>query len=241
MIGIKRLKYLASVILLLLLISPTADAAKVYKWVDKDGVIHVTDNPREIPEDHVGSIEEIQIKKNEFNSLTRTIWLFIKSNLGLFTLAIFGIFIILMINKLTQRIMLKHSERKKRRLIQVFEKSGLDRIDNTEFKKLTKTLLENNGYTVSEITFEHFNPGVDFIAERKGNRYYVELKLDYDFVPRLAVSDADREKHRYDCDRSMLVTINFFEEDAIELSKATGCILIDRLTLAQWMLDSKKM
>ena len=241
MLGNIKLSSLASLISLLLIVSPVVDAAKVYKWVDKDGVIHVTDNPGEIPQEHVGSIEEIQIKKDEFSSIVRTVWDFIKSNLGLLALATFGVFIMLMINKIRRKITLKYSESKRERLNQVFEKSGMDNIDNAELRKLAMALLEYNGYKVTEITFEHINPGIDFVAEGKGHRYYVELKPDYDFVPRLAVSDADREKHRYDCDRSMLVTKNYFDDDAIELAEATGCILIDRFTLTQWMLDSKRI
>ena len=82
--------------------------------------------------------------------------------------------------------------------------------------------MQNNGYKVSETNFQHFNPGIDFIAEKKGSRYYVELTSEYDLVPRLAVSDAEREKHRYNCNKVILITKSFFDEEAIELSKSTG-------------------
>lgn len=56
----RRTIYLAAV-LLSLLFSTTLGAGTIYRWTDKDGHVHMTDNPSEIPEDAKREILEKQL------------------------------------------------------------------------------------------------------------------------------------------------------------------------------------
>jgi hypothetical protein len=42
-------KFFAAVVCLILLAAPASSASKIYKWVDKNGIIHFTNDPATIP------------------------------------------------------------------------------------------------------------------------------------------------------------------------------------------------
>jgi len=78
------------------------------------------------------------------------------------------------------------------------------------------------------------------IAKKNDHKYAVQINRQTGSVSRLLVSDIDREKHRYGCDKAMLITNSYFSEDVIELAKSTGCELVDRDTLGKWILDFQR-
>ncbi|HZX12818.1 MAG TPA: restriction endonuclease, partial [Thermodesulfobacteriota bacterium] len=82
--------------------------------------------------------------------------------------------------------------------------------------------------------------GINMIAKKNDHKYAVQINRQTDSVSRLLVSDIDREKHRYGCDKAMLITNSYFSDDAIELAKSTGCELVDRDALAKWVLDFQR-
>ena len=77
--------------------------------------------------------------------------------------------------------------------------------------------------------------GVDLIAERGDYRCAVQAKRQSQPVARRAVSDAVAGMAHYDCNAAMVVTNNYFTEGAVELARSTGCELIDRGALAEWV------
>ena len=54
-------------------------------------------------------------------------------------------------------------------------------------------------------------------------------------VSRRAVSDAVAGMYHYGCNKAMVITNNYFSPGAITLARSTGCILIDRNILANWV------
>ncbi|MCZ7583666.1 MAG: restriction endonuclease [Deltaproteobacteria bacterium] len=59
-------------------------------------------------------------------------------------------------------------------------------------------------------------------------------------VSRRAVSDAVAGKAHYGCTHAMVVTNSTFTPGARLLAGSTGCELIDRYDLLQWMHEAKR-
>jgi restriction system protein len=242
----KYVKFTVVALCLIVLIPPTLLAKQLYKWVDKDGVVHVTDNPEVIPEGYRSSAvkfkpksrsgETIENIKVSFENTFEGISIYTKENIKKIvagTLAIIGIIALVY----TLRGYLKFKKRReKEKQLKALELSNIDNFNRTEFEDYIIRLLTHRGFKV-ETTGNSVYLGVDFIAQKNDLKYAVQIKQQTSPVPRLLVSDIDREKHRYDCNRVMLVTNSYFSEDAIELAKSTGCELVDRDALAKWVLD----
>ena len=81
--------------------------------------------------------------------------------------------------------------------------------------------------------------GVDLVAELGADRYAVQCKRQDEPVSRRAVSDAVAGKQAYGCNAAMVVTNHFFSQGAKELARSTGCQLVDRAQLAQWIVNSR--
>jgi restriction system protein len=77
--------------------------------------------------------------------------------------------------------------------------------------------------------------GVDLVATRNNERIAIQAKRYSDLVSRQAVSDAVAGINYYRCNRAMVITNRYFSPGAITLAQSTGCILIDRDTLAKWI------
>lgn len=113
--------------------------------------------------------------------------------------------------------------------------ANIDAMSGVEFEQYLKRVITHKGYTVST-TRVSGDLGVDLVASSgNGNRFAIQVKRYNKKVPRNAVSDAVAGMHHYGCNRAMVITNNYFSPGAIQLAKSTGCILIDRDTLATWI------
>src|SRR3989304_3699985 len=245
----KYIKFTVIALCLIVLIPPAVSAKQLYKWVDKDGIVHVTDNPEAIPSEYRSSavkskpksgsgatIEKIEKGfKNVFDEVLRLVKENIKK-VGAGTLVIIGLIALVYL----LRSYLKFKEQKGReRGLRALEILNIDSISRTEFENYVIRLLTHRGFKV-ETTGEKIALGVALIAKKNEHKYAVQIERQTGPVPRLAVSDVDREKHRYGCDKVMIITNSYFSEDAIELARSTGCELIDRDTLGKWILDFQR-
>ena len=77
--------------------------------------------------------------------------------------------------------------------------------------------------------------GVDLVATGFGNKIAIQVKRYTNKVSRRAISDSVAGMNYYGCNEAMVVTNSYFSPGAITLAKSTGCILIDRDTLAKWI------
>src|SRR3972149_4414501 len=245
----KYIKFTVIALCLIVLISPTVSAKQLYKWVDKDGVVHVTDNPESIPSEYRSSAVESKPKsrsgetiekiesgfKNAFEEISRLVKENIKKVVA-GTLVILGLIALVYL----LRSYLKFKEQKEReRGLRALEILNIDGISRTEFENYVIRLLTHRGFKV-ETTGEKIALGVTLIAKKDEHKYAVQIERQTGAVSRLAVSDVDREKHRYGCDKVMIITNSHFSEDAIELAKSTGCELVDRVTLSKWVPDFQR-
>lgn len=110
----------------------------------------------------------------------------------------------------------------------------VDAMDGLEFELFVADLLEQQGWRV-EVTRGSGDLGVDVVACHSEERWAVQVKRQEAPVSRRAVSDAVAGRDHYDCTDAMVVTNSTFTRGAVELAESTGCELVDREELAEWI------
>lgn len=126
------------------------------------------------------------------------------------------------------------SERSKRfRAIKI---ANVDSMSGVEFEIYLKKLLNSRGYSVSIIGGSG-DLGVDLIASRSAERVAIQVKRYSGAVSRRAISDAVAGMQHYRCNRAMVIASSHFTPGALTLARSTNCTLIDRDTLAEWILE----
>ncbi|MEP0763965.1 MAG: restriction endonuclease [Chloroflexota bacterium] len=135
----------------------------------------------------------------------------------------------------TIRVLLKL--RRRRRSLQRLRLLALEDVDympGHTFERYVARLLQSQGYKTI-VTKGSGDFGVDIVAQRYAVRYAVQCKRQFDDISRRAVSDAVAGKYQYGCSEAIVVTNSYFTSGAVELANSTGCILVDRDTLAEWI------
>ncbi|MEW5941124.1 MAG: restriction endonuclease [Chloroflexota bacterium] len=112
--------------------------------------------------------------------------------------------------------------------------ANIDSMTGIEFEQYLKRVLTNQGYSVS-VTNVSGDLGVDLVAFGNGDRIAIQAKRYSNKVSRRAISDAVAGMNHYGCNKAMVITNSYFSPGAITLAKSTGCILVDRGTLAKWV------
>ncbi|MDQ3131159.1 MAG: restriction endonuclease, partial [Acidobacteriota bacterium] len=112
----------------------------------------------------------------------------------------------------------------------------IDNMDGLDFEHYVADLLYKQGFE-TEVTKGSGDLGVDIIAANYDGKYAVQVKRYNQPVSRRAISDAVAGKSYYKCDLAMVITNNYFTKDAIKLAKSSGCLLVDRDKLIQWIKD----
>jgi len=123
----------------------------------------------------------------------------------------------------------------KEKRLRALKLADVDRMEGAEFESYVRNLLLHQGFRVS-LTGRSGDLGVDLIAQRDGYKYAVQVKRYTPPVSRRAVSDAVAGKDHYGCSAAMVVTNSYVTEGAIKLARSTRCQLVDRDTLAEWIL-----
>ncbi len=114
--------------------------------------------------------------------------------------------------------------------------SELDSLDGIAFEKFVAEILSSRGYK-TEVAQASNDYGIDVIALKDNIRFGVQVKRYTGSVSRTAVSDAVAGSRHWQCHASMVVTNSYFTNGAKELAESTGCVLIDRAVLAQWLAE----
>jgi restriction endonuclease/uncharacterized protein DUF4124 len=242
-------KFFTAFVCLILLAVPPSSASKIYKWVDKNGIIHFTNDPATIPLEYRGLVEESNSKtdngvsiekierssKNAFDKVVRLL----EGNREKILVGIPLVAVLIVLVYSLRSYLRLEGPREKQRRLRALELLNIDSIDEAEFERYVRELLAHRGFKVVK-TGDSINLGVDFIAQKNNLRYAIQIVQKTGSVSRVAVSDADREKHHYGCERAMVITNGYFTQDAMELSLSKGCDLVDRDTLAKWVVDFQK-
>lgn len=112
--------------------------------------------------------------------------------------------------------------------------ANIDAMSGIDFEQYLERLLIDQGYIV-EVTPVSGDLGVDLVALQNENRIAIQAKRFSSKVSRRAVSDAVAGMNYYKCNKAMVITNSYFSDGAIALAEATGCILVDRDMLADWI------
>ncbi len=168
------------------------------------------------------------------NESTSILVLFaILAGIVLILASITGISIILIVKYKKMR---KERE-KKFRAIQI---ANIDTMTGIEFEYYLQKLLASRGFSV-HVTKVSGDLGVDLIASSNSDKFAIQAKRYSTKVSRRAISDAVAAMSYYGCNKAVVITNNFFTPDAVKLAQTTGCILIDRNVLADWIIELQNL
>jgi HJR/Mrr/RecB family endonuclease len=235
-----NMKFIILTILIFSLIPSLAYSGKLYKWVDQDGVVHVTDKPETVPRE-LRTATELSPKSNIDRSIAtvKDLWSQTNPQKHLMASGIGIIILILVAYRLIPYTRHKLGERRRADALRALVLSGIDDMNPIEFTDYIVKLLESRGFKV-QTPDSSLNRGVHVIAEKNKLKYAVQVEQQSCSVSRPVLNNLEREKHRYGCERAILITRSYFTEDAAEFAKSTACDLIDRDTLSNWIRDFEK-
>ena len=126
-------------------------------------------------------------------------------------------------------------ERRRRAKLKALELADIDHMSGVEFEHYIGTLLQSVGYKVS-FTAQTGDYGVDLLVKRNHVTYAIQAKRYTGRVGNHAIMEAVAGKTYYRCDKAGVITSNYFTLHARMQAAASNCILIDRDTLAEWIL-----
>ncbi len=112
--------------------------------------------------------------------------------------------------------------------------SIMQRIDSMsengwEFERFVADLLIKNGFKTAEVTTGSNDYGVDIIATNNYNvRYAIQCKCYSNKVNNKSVQEVMAGQRMYNCQVGVVVTNNYFTQNAIDLAKANSILLWDR-------------
>src|SRR5262249_6354482 len=110
-----------------------------------------------------------------------------------------------------------------------------DSMTGIDFERYLQELLKSQGYSV-RLTQASGDLGVDLVASKNAEKIAIQAKRNSSKVSRRAVSDAVAGMQHYRCNKSMVITNNYFSPGAVTLARSTGCFLVDRDELAEWII-----
>lgn len=119
--------------------------------------------------------------------------------------------------------------------LRLLQLSNIDNMSGVEFEHYVCRLLQHRGF-VAEVTAASNDFGVDIVAHRGNDKVAVQVKRYSKNVSRTAISDAVAGRTHYGCSASMVITNCYFTKGAIEFAKSTGCVLVDRDCLTEWIV-----
>lgn len=132
------------------------------------------------------------------------------------------------------------SEGKRRRDVKtkdVIETTGVDGMTMMQFRDYVRLLMAHQGYeTEVPVVVSADDIGTDLVATKDGKRISVVVMRYSKELSLRVVDEANRNKAHYHCESAMVVTNGTFRKDALEMAVKTGCALIDRDGLADWVL-----
>lgn len=128
----------------------------------------------------------------------------------------------------------QHMRRKALRALQI---THIDTMTGEEFEEYVAELLRCQGYK-TRMTPRSGDYGVDIIASKDGIKTAVQIKryskkLDQKPIREAVTGMAVRQ---YGCTKAMVVTNSTFTKAAEFLAKESGCELVDREKLGEWIL-----
>lgn len=116
--------------------------------------------------------------------------------------------------------------------------SEIDILEGSEFEEYIAILFCKLGYK-AYATKKSRDFGVDVVAHKGLERVAIQTKRYSQAVNLKAVQEVVAGMHMYNCNKSMVVTNNYFARSAVELAKQSSCELIDRDGLARLIMQAQ--
>jgi hypothetical protein len=116
--------------------------------------------------------------------------------------------------------------------------TNIDSVSGREFEFLCASILRENGFSNVRVTQGSGDYGIDILAEKGGLLYGIQCKHYAGSVGVKAAQEAYSGKAYYKCDVAMVLTNNYFTQQAITFASETGVVLWDRDKLTQLVRTS---
>ncbi len=142
------------------------------------------------------------------------------------------------IKKLTNKSILLN---KKKDFIKKCNFNYIDNINGYEFEKFIAELLGYLGYREVTTTKESSDYGIDVVAVKDSVRYAIQCKNYSQSVGNNAIQEAYSGKNFYDCHVAIVVTNNYFTNNANNQAKMNKVVLWDRSKLTELMRTLTEM
>lgn len=127
---------------------------------------------------------------------------------------------------------------KNRNTLPSYDLSAIDALGGSEFEEYVASLFCKLGYKAHP-TKKSRDFGVDVVAHKGSERLAIQTKRYSQPVNLKAVQEVVAGMHRYNCNKSMVVTNNYFTPSAVELAEHAFCELIDRDGLARLIIQAQ--
>jgi len=125
----------------------------------------------------------------------------------------------------------------KRQRLRALNSANVDIMSGDQCENYIAHLLRAQGYRRVSLTKRSGDFGVDLPAVKDGLRWAIHAKRHRSSVGNKAINEADGDRNHYACDRTMVVTNSFFTAHAKIAAFDNNTVLIDRDTLAKWIID----
>ncbi len=117
------------------------------------------------------------------------------------------------------------------RKLRTYDMAMVDQMNGSEFENYIGELFRCLGFD-AEVTKATGDYGVDVICEKGNERIAIQAKRHSQRVNLKAVQEVVAGMRKYQCNKSMVITSNYFSQSAIELASNNNCELVDRDQLA---------
>ncbi len=123
-----------------------------------------------------------------------------------------------------------------RKLHRKYTLKQLDKMDGHQFEYACADILKANGYKHVKVTRSSGDFGVDIIAEKDKVRYAIQCKRYNHKLDNTPIQEVVGGLAYYQCDKSAVMTNQYFTEPAKQLAQVNDVELLDRDTLSH-MVD----
>ncbi len=132
---------------------------------------------------------------------------------------------------------LTYKQRMKQKALRALQVAHIDAMTGEEFEEYVAVLLRFQGYKI-RMTPRSGDYGVDIVATKDRVRTAIQIKryakkLDQKPIREAVTGMAVRQ---YGCTKAMVVTNSTFTKAATFLAAESGCELVDREKLGEWIL-----
>jgi restriction system protein len=152
---------------------------------------------------------------------------------------IFGVILVLaLLGGVGFYVFLTHRQHTKQKALRALEISNVDEMSGVEFEKYVATLLRFQGYR-TKMTAVSGDYGVDIVATKNGTKTAIQVKRYSSKLDQKSIREAVAGKsvRSYGCTEAMVITNSTFTKAAKFLASESGCELVDRKILGEWILE----